>query len=191
MIGAVAGVQILGNWYSQKQQAAYAQAQMEAQAKAAFKNMNYAFQNYEQERIDAYDSTVNELIRTKQNSMSLNSAVKAAVLEQGGDGRTARLLIRTTEGDTNKALTSMKDNYTRKSNEVDLNKDSALKSTESQLKAINMSAPQMPSAFSNFLSTAGIVTSAVTSMNNVTSNPNRAKGDNAPSGKSPLQNIYG
>lgn len=159
-LGAGAGVSVIGNYYLQKQQAENAQEQMNEQAKASIKEMNYAFKNYELEREDAFDSAIADITRIKANSLQLNSAVKNAVLENDGSGNTARMLIRNAEGDTAEATASVKDNYERKSNEIDLNKETALEQTKSKINAINYSAPKMPSRFANFLSTAGTSLSA-------------------------------
>lgn len=161
MIGAGAGVSVLGNYYSQKAQAENAQAQMNAQAKASIKNMSFAFQDYEIEREDAFDSAVVDMTKIKQNSMQLNSQVKNTVLENMS-GKNAQALIRSAEGDTAEAVASVKDNYSRKSNEIDLNKERVLEQTKSQINAINASAPKMPSRFSNLLSTAGAGLNAYT-----------------------------
>ena len=57
MCSFVAGVgtalEIGGNYLGQRAAYKQAQAQIDAQAKAAITQMNYAFQNYEQERTDA------------------------------------------------------------------------------------------------------------------------------------------
>lgn len=160
MCSFVAGVstalQIGGNYLGQKAQYKQAQAQIDAQAKAAITQMNYAFQNYEQERTDAFDAAVAEITKTRQNALQLNSAVKAAVNENAS-GRTANLIVRSVEGDTARAVGSVKDNYARKSNEIDLNEDSTFKSTSSYIDNLNASAPKMPGRFANFVSTASTV----------------------------------
>lgn len=93
--------------------------------------MNYAFQNYELERQDAYDAAVNDIIKTRINQMQLNSQVNAAIAEgYAGGGRTANRLMRAAEADTSRTVASIQDNYSRKSNEVDLNKESTLLSTK-------------------------------------------------------------
>lgn len=48
---------------------------------------------------------------------------------QGG-GRTANRLMRAAEADTSRTVASIQDNFTRKSNEVDLNKEATLLSTK-------------------------------------------------------------
>lgn len=160
MCSVVAGVstalQIGGSYLGQKVQYKQAQAQMDAQAKAAITQMNYAYQNYEQERTDAFDAAVAEITKTRQNALQLNSAVKAAVNENAS-GRTANMIVRSVEGDTARAVGSVKDNYARKSNEIDLNEDATFKSTASYIDNLNASAPKMPGRFANFVGTAATV----------------------------------
>ena len=97
MLGA--GLSIYGNYVGQKAMAAQAQAQMNAQSTAAITQMNYAFQDYEMERTDAFDAAVAELDKVSLNAMQVNSGVEAAVNETMS-GRTARLLIKDAEADT-------------------------------------------------------------------------------------------
>lgn len=160
MCSVVAGVstalQIGGSYLGQRAQYKQAQAQMDAQAKAAITQMNYAYQNYEQERTDAFDAAVAEITKTRQNALQLNSAVKAAVNENAS-GRTANMIVRSVEGDTARAVGSVKDNYARKSNEIDLNEDATFKSTASYIDNLNASAPKMPGRFANFVGTAATV----------------------------------
>ena len=104
-------------------------------------------------------------MQTRTNAQQLNSAVKAAVAENA-TGRTAGLLLRTTEGDTARAISSIKDNYARKSNEVDLNKEATYKSTRDYISNLNASAPKMPSRFANFMtSAASIAGNSITALN--------------------------
>lgn len=162
---ASVGLQAFGSYMGQKATASAAQAQMNAQAQAAITEMNYAFQNYEQERTDAFDAAVSELEKLQHNSMQLNSGVEVAINENQA-GRTAVLLMRNTEGDAARASASIKDNYERKSNEIDLNKEAVLKSTKNTINNINMSAPKMPSGFQNFLSVAGSALGTYTAVQN-------------------------
>lgn len=148
---------------------------MQAQADNATTNMNFAFQNYELERTDAFDAAVNDIIKVRQNAMQLNSNVEASVAEEIGGGRTAMLLTRAVQGDTARAVASTQDNYSRKSNEVDLNKEAQAKQTHMAIDNINKSAPQMPSRFTNFLTTAGTALSAYTSAQDTIST-NKANG---------------
>ena len=147
------GLETVGNYMGQRRSAAAAQASMDAQASAAIRELNYSWQNYEMERTDAFDAAVQEIENTRINALGLNSAVKGAVIENMS-GNTANLLIRNAEGDTARAVASIQDNYGRKSNEIDLNKDYKRISTQDYLKNLNASAPKSPSRFANFVSTA-------------------------------------
>lgn len=112
-------------------------AQAEALATGSYRQMNYAFQNYEIERQDAFDAAVNEITKTRINQMQLNSQVKAAVAEgYMGGGRTANRILRATEADTSRTVASIQDNYARKSNEIDLNKNATLLSTNDYLASV-------------------------------------------------------
>lgn len=159
------GLQVAGNYMGQRATAKAAQAQMNQQAQAAFTQMNYAFQDYELERVDAFDAAVAELDKVSHNAMRVNSGVEAAVNETMS-GRTAKMLVRNVEGDTARTKASIKDNFARKSNEIDLNKERSLLSTKDYINNLNASAPKMPSRFSNFLSTAGVALDAYTQTQN-------------------------
>nr|DAW75309.1 MAG TPA: putative internal virion protein B [Caudoviricetes sp.] len=108
-----------------------------ATARSMVTSMNYSLQNLEQERRDIFEATVQELERTQLQGRRLTSSVSAAVSEglQGG-GRTANLLVRSAEADTHRAMASVKDNYQKKSNEVDLNKEATLMNTKAQIRSI-------------------------------------------------------
>ena len=147
------GLETVSNYMGQRSAAAQAEATMKAQAAAAIRELNFSWQNYEAERTDAFDAAVQEIENTRINALGLNSGVKGAVIENMS-GNTANLLIRNAEGDTARAVASIQDNYGRKSNEIDLNKDFKRMSTQDYLKNLNASAPKMPSRFANFVSTA-------------------------------------
>lgn len=166
---ASTALQIGGDFFGQRAQAKAAQAQMDSQAKAAVTQMNYAFQNYEQERTDAFDAAVAEIEKVRLQSMQLNSQVKNAVSEKQ-EGRTARAIIRSTEGDTARAVSSVQENFRRQSNEIDLNKEAVMKSTRNTLESINASAPKMPSAFSNLLSYGSMAFGNFTATQNLKNN---------------------
>ena len=108
-----------------------------ATARSMVSSMNRTFMNYEQQRRDIFEATVEEVEQTQLQSRRLTSSVAAAVAEglQGG-GRTADLLVRSGEADKNRAVTSVKDNYRRKSNEIDLNKEATLLNTKAQISSI-------------------------------------------------------
>ena len=148
------GLDTIGSFMGQSSAAKAAQATMDAQAAAAIRELNYSWQNYEAERTDAFDAAVQEIENTRINNLGLMSGVRGAVIENMS-GNTANLLIRNVEGDTARAVASVQDNYGRKSNEIDLNKEAKAISTQDYLKNLNASAPKMPSRFANFVSTAG------------------------------------
>ena len=156
LAAASTALQIGGDYMGQKAQYKQAKGMIDAQAKAAITQMNYAYQNYEQERTDSFDAAVAEITETRHNSLQLNSAVKAAINENAS-GRTANMLVRSVEGDTARAVDSVKGNYARKSNEIDLNEDATFKSTASYIDNLNASAPKMPGRFANFLSSANTI----------------------------------
>lgn len=108
-----------------------------ATARSMVTSMNYSLQNLEQERRDIFEATVQELERTQLQGRRLTSSVSAAISEglQGG-GRTANLLVRSADADTHRAMASVKDNYQKKSNEVDLNKEATLMNTKAQIRSI-------------------------------------------------------
>lgn len=151
--GISTGLSVASDYMGQRAQAKAAQATMNAQAKAAITEMNWNIMDLEQQRTDAFDDAVAEISNTRLNSMQLNSGVKAAVNETMS-GRTANLIVRAAEGDTARAVASIQDNYSRKSNEVDLNRERQVKNTQQYLENLNASAPKMPGRFTNFLSSA-------------------------------------
>lgn len=106
-------------------------------ARNYLKTMNYSFQNLEQERLDAFEATVSDLERTKHQGNRMESMVSAAVNEGlSGGGRTADLLKKSASADTARATTSIKDNYRKKMNEIDLNKEAALLNADRGIKSI-------------------------------------------------------
>ena len=99
--------------------------------------MNYSFQNLEQERADAFDATVADIQKIRLQGGRMTSQVSAAVNEGlAGGGRTADMLKRSAMADANRAVWSSKDNYARKSNEIDLNKESTLRGAKMQISSI-------------------------------------------------------
>lgn len=156
-----------GQYLGMRGQVKGLQAQYDAQRQAAVTNMNYQLQNLENQRVSAFDAAVNQLTKIKQQSQTLVSGVKAAVAENM-EGRTARLLVRNAEGDNARAADSVKDNYTRKSNEIDLNKESAYLSAKSSIDNLGQSVrSQAPSSSSFLLGAMG------TALGNYTSTMNQ------------------
>lgn len=105
-----------------------AQSRANAQtARSYIHSMNYNLQGLEQQRRDAFEAAIQELEKTKLQGNRQEAGVVAAVNEGiAGGGRTARLLVRSAEADTNRAVSSVKSNYRKKSNEIDLNREAAL-----------------------------------------------------------------
>ena len=105
-----------------------AQSRANAQtARSYIHSMNYNLQGLEQQRRDAFEAAIQELEKTKLQGNRQEAGVVAAVNEGiAGGGRTARLLVRSAEADTNRAVSAVKSNYRKKSNEIDLNREAAL-----------------------------------------------------------------
>ena len=116
------------------------QAQGRANAQTAknyITSMNLSFQNLEQERADAFDATVADLQKIRLQGNRQVKSVEAAVNEGlVGGGRTADMLKRSARADVNRAVWSSKDNYARKSNEIDLNKENMARGTRMQISGI-------------------------------------------------------
>lgn len=130
------GSSILGVYSQNKALEAQGRANRET-ARSMVQSMNYNLQNLEQERRDIFEATVQELERTQMQGRRLSSSVNAAVNEGlSGGGRTASLLMRSSEADTNRAAQSVKDNYQKRSNEIDLNKEATLLNTKAQIRSI-------------------------------------------------------
>ena len=153
------GLNLVGDYLSWKDQKENAKAQARAlsqRANAVGKNLAYTFQNYELQRVDAFDSAVNSLMKAQTNSLGLESAVRAAINEEtGGDSRTGRALSRAAHADTLRTLTGIKDIYERQSDEISLNKESAKRSAMDEIANIRVQAPQMPSYWSLLGNIAG------------------------------------
>lgn len=140
------GLQILGTynqWESEREQAKAIGRQMAEQAKNAITTMNYAFQNYEEERRDAFDTALSNLEKLNINASGLQGSVDNAVSEDLGDSKTGRLLSRATHAEALRAALSEKDNFKRRSNEIDLNKEQQLVYTKSYTAGLHP--PKMPS----------------------------------------------
>ena len=154
------GVSSLGstffNWSNERENSKRQAAALSKQAGAAVKKMNYAFQNYEMQRVDAFDAAVNNIMKVRQNSLGLLSGVRASINEDTGeDSRTGRALERTANADVLRTVSSVKDNYERQSDEIDLNKEAVMKSTQDEIENIRAQAPEMPSTTSLLLGLAG------------------------------------
>lgn len=153
------GLNLVGDYMSWKDQRENAKAQARAlsqRANAVGKNLAYTFQNYELQRVDAFDSAVNSLMKAQTNALGLESAVRAAINEEtGGDSRTGRALQRAAHADTLRTLSGIKDVYERQSDEISLNKEAAKRSAMDEIANIKAQAPQMPSYWSLLGNIAG------------------------------------
>lgn len=129
-------------YQAQVQQAAAQGEAAKANAESAIKQMNREFQNYEAERSDAFDAAVNEIIKTRLNAQELNAQVEAAVAETM-EGRTADIIRRKVKGDEARTVASIQENYERKSDEIDLNKETTLLNTKDYVSKLKV--PEAPS----------------------------------------------
>lgn len=154
----VAAAQIGLQAFGMAQQSRANAKMAEAQARGAIKEMNYSFQNYEQNRRDAFDAAVNDIVKTRINQMQLNSGVNAAVNEGMGSGRTADRLIRAAAADTSRVVASIQENYGRKSNEIDLNKEAKALSTKDYLA--NLKEQSKPNKLADMVNLAGTALNA-------------------------------
>jgi len=124
---------IVGSVHDYNEQVAYA----DSQKTAAITQMNFTFSNYEAERQDAFDQAVEEIASARQKANNTQATLKTALGEQlGSSSHTAKALERVAEGKEGQVVSQLQDNYQRKSNEIDLNKESALISTRSYLSKI-------------------------------------------------------
>jgi hypothetical protein len=153
------GLNLVGDYMSWKDQKENAKAQARAlsqQANAVGKNLAYTFQNYELQRVDAFDSAVNSLMKVQTNALGLESSVRAAINEEtGGDSRTGRALQRAAHADALRTVSGIKDVYERQSDEISLNKEAAKRSAMDGIANIKAQAPQMPSYWSLLGNIAG------------------------------------
>lgn len=139
---------IYQGWKAEREQAKAVGRQMAEQATNAIRSMNYAFQNYEQERKDAFDAAVANLEKMQINARGLQGSVNNAVSEDMSDSVSGRLLSRSVHAEAMRAALSEKMNYTRKSNEIDLNKEQQLLYTKSYTAGLHP--PSVPSAMNLF-----------------------------------------
>lgn len=127
--------------------------QGEANRKTAsnyIKAMNYSLQNYDMQRQDAFEAVVDELEQVKLQGHRVASGVNNAVNEgMMGGGRTADLLKRSATADLARTTNQLKANYTKKRNEIDLNKEATLLNTKNAISAIQD--VEKPSIFSTLL----------------------------------------
>lgn len=139
------GSQFLGDRNNAK---AVARAQR-MKARNAITTMNYNFQNFEAQRRDMFDVAVGELEKINLNARGLQETVNVALGEEQGEGRTARAIQRSTEAMGQRAMSSVKDNYVRQSNEIDLNKEQQYIQTRQYIEGLEV--PSLPSPVASLL----------------------------------------
>ena len=130
------GSSLFGIYAQNKALEAQGRANVET-ARSMVTSMNYSIQNLEQQRRDIFEATVEELEKTQLQGRRLTSSVDAAINEGlAGGGRTAALLSRAGDADTYRAMASVKSNYQKRSNEIDLNKEATVLNTRAQIRSI-------------------------------------------------------
>lgn len=142
-----------GNWSAQRESAIAEGQAMAQQATNAIQSLNYSFMNYEIERRDSFDSAVEDLTKNAMSSRVLVGGVENAVSEEMGDSNTGRLISRSTNAEGLRAQTSIKENYAKTSDEISLNKEQALLSTQQFIDGLNP--PKLPSYAALALGMAG------------------------------------
>lgn len=147
--------------FRQQEKDVVAQAKaIRQQAENALYQMNHEFMHMELERKDNFEQATNELFRVDVNALGLNSAVRASVSEEYGDGgNTANLINRSAEADTLRTKSGIRDNLQRKSEEIDLNKEVQWLSTKRYISSLKM--PKLPSRTAALLGIAGTVVGGV------------------------------
>lgn len=145
-----------GNWTAQRESAIAEGQAMAQQATNAIQSLNYSFMNYEIERRDSFDSAVEDLTKNAISSRVLVGGVNNAVSEEMGDSNTGRLISRSANAEGLRAQTSIKENYAKTSDEISLNKEQALLSTQQFIDGLHP--PKLPSyaALALNMSGAGI-----------------------------------
>lgn len=142
-----------------------------SQIKGAVTAMNFNLQNLEQQRRDAYDAAVNEIMENQMSSRRLQGSVEAATAtDLPGGGRTADLIRRSVKADELRATGSIKDNYARQSDEINLNREAVAKNTQAQTKAIAKS-----TKYNNLTTLLGLANTGVTAWNQHSTLQNEAK----------------
>ena len=152
------------------------QAQITANNKTArgyMQQMNYSFQNYEQQRQDAFASAIDSLTKNRMLAHEQEATVSAAVNEdQMAGGRTSNLINRSVKGDESRMASSIIGNYNTKSDEIDLNKESVLTSTKNAINSIG--SVETPSYFSTILNTATNYLNTYNTLQNIGSRRSKA-----------------
>ena len=164
------GMQLLSaynNYRAQRRQAEAQADQIIAQAKGAIKTMNYSLSNFENERRNAFEASVAQLGAIRMQARGLEESVQASTGEYQS-GKTAKLLVRSTKADGLRTTNQVKDNYIRKSDEIDQNKERVFLSTREYLS--HLETPRIPTLLGGILSQAGALMSAYNDYKNMNAN---------------------
>ena len=164
------GMQLLSaynNYRAQRRQAEAQAHQIIAQAKGAIKTMNYSLGNFENERRNAFEASVAQLGAIRMQARGLEESVQASTGEYQS-GKTAKLLVRSTKADGLRTTNQVKDNYIRKSDEIDQNKERVFLSTREYLS--HLETPRIPTLIGGIISQAGTLLSAYNDYKNMNAN---------------------
>lgn len=147
------GSQLLSTYQQNRALIAQGEANVET-AKSYWRSTNYSIANMEKQRRDAFEAATDDLAQTRLQGLRQISSVNAAVNEGiMGGGRTAGLISRSAQNDLYRATDSIKSNYQKQSNEIDLNIESAAISGANQVRSIkNVEAPSFLSTAINLVS---------------------------------------
>lgn len=106
-------------------------------AQGYVRSMNYSLQNLERQRQDAFEAAVDDMERVNLQGHRVASGVDNAVNEgMMGGGRTANLLKRNAQADLARTINSIQTNYTKKRNEIDVNKEATVLDTKNAISSI-------------------------------------------------------
>ncbi|WP_308521038.1 hypothetical protein [uncultured Veillonella sp.] len=157
------------NYMGQRRQAEAQADQIIAQAKQAIKTMNYSLSNFENERRNAFEASVAQLGAIRLQARGLEASVENATGEYQS-GKTAKLLVRSTKADGLRTATQVKDNYIRKSDEIDQNKERVFLSTREYLS--HLETPRIPTLLGGLLSQAGQLVQSYNAYKNMANDRN-------------------
>ena len=164
------GMQLLSaynNYRAQRRQAEAQADQIIAQAKGAIKTMNYSLGNFENERRNAFEASVAQLGAIRMQARGLEASVENSTGEYQ-NGKTAKLLVRSVKADGLRTTNQVKDNYIRKSDEIDQNKERVFLSTREYLS--HLETPRIPTLLGGILSQAGALLGAYNDYKNMNAN---------------------
>lgn len=164
------GLDLMSAYSNYRASRAQAEAQAEAiraQGIQAIKTMTYALSNFENERRNAYEASVQQLTSIRLGARGLEASVANSTGEYQS-GKTAKLLNRSTRADSLRTTAQVKDNYIRKSDEIDINKERTFINTKEYLSKLQ--APRVPTLLGGILSQAGTLLSSYNAYKNMNTN---------------------